>query len=161
LNVVAGAGRIIFAGCSGKEHFVRTLPIVALALLWGLAGPIAARAEIVSVPPAAPPSSAETLPPPTVLRGFPPSPPKPFPLPTCPPGYLPSADFGCMARTAGEYAEGWPGYDYWPDYWYGYPGYGYGAGRFPRFRELRGFHHPVRFAGHGVGVAHMGGFGRR
>jgi hypothetical protein len=144
-----------------KEHFVRTLPIVALALLLGLAGPIAGRAEIVSVPQATPPSSAETLPPPTILRGSPPSPPKPFPLPTCPPGYVPSADYGCIVPTGGEYAEGGPGYDYWPDYWYGYPGYGYRTGRFARFRGVRGFHHPVRFGGHGVGVARMGGFGRR
>ena len=142
-----------------KEHFVKTLPIVALALLLGLAASIAARAEIVSVPAAAPPSSAETLPPPTVLRGFPPSPPKPGPI--CPPGYALTPDYGCMAPAAGEYAEGWPGYDYWPDYGYGYPGYGYRTGRFPRFRGFRGFHHPVRFGALGVGAGHMGGFGRR
>jgi hypothetical protein len=144
-----------------KEHFVRTPPIVALALLLGLTAPIAARAEVVSVPQAAPTGSAETLPPPTILRGSPPSPPKPFPLPTCPPGYAPSADYGCIVPTGGEYAEGSPGYDYWPDDWYGYPGYGYRTGRFARFRGFRGFNHPVRFGGHGVGVAHMGGFGRR
>jgi hypothetical protein len=149
-----------------KEHFVRTPPIVALALLVGLAGPIPARAEIVSVPSAAPPNSAETLPPPTVLRGFPPSPSKPFPAPTCPPGYVPSADYGCIVPTGGEFAEDWPGYDYWPDYWYGYPGYGYPGygyrtGRFARSRGFRGFHHPVTFAGHGFGGGHMGGFGRR
>jgi hypothetical protein len=144
-----------------QEHFVRTLPIVAFALLLGLTGPIAARAEIISVPAAAPPNSAETPPPPTVLRGFPPSPPKPFPLPTCPPGHVASADYGCIVPAGGEYAEGWPGYDYWPDYWYGYPGYGYRTGRFARSRGFRGFHHPVRFGGREVGIAHMGGFGRR
>jgi hypothetical protein len=149
-----------------KEHFVRTLPIVALALLLGLAGPIAARAEVVSVPQAAPPSSAETLPPPTILRGSPPSPPKPFPAPTCPPGYVPSADYGCIVPTGGEYAEGWPGYDYWPDYWYGYPGYGYPglgrrAGRFYRVGGFRSFHRSARFGGFGIAAGHMGGFGRR
>ena len=142
-----------------KEHFVRTPPLVALALLWGLPAPIAARAEIVSVAPVTPPSSAETPPPPTVLRGFPPSPPKRGPI--CPPGYALSSEYGCVAPTPAEYAEGWAGYDYWPDYWYGYPGYGYGASRSPRFRGFRGFHHPVGFVGRGIGVAHIGGFGRR
>src|SRR5215469_18448251 len=75
----------IYRMFEAKEHFVRTLPIVrilptvALALFLGLAGPIAARAEIVSVPPAGP-NSTDTLPPPTVLRGFPPSPPRPVPV---------------------------------------------------------------------------------
>jgi hypothetical protein len=148
-----------------KEHFVRTLPTIALALFLMLAGPIAARAEIVSVPPAAePPSSAEALPPPTVLRGFPPSPPRPVPV--CPPGYALSPDFGCTAPAAGEYAEGLPGYDYWPDDWYGYPGFGvsgfgHRGGRFHRFFGSRGFHHSARFSGVGVGIGHLGGFGRR
>jgi hypothetical protein len=70
-----------------------------------------------------------------------------------------------MAQATGEY-EGWPGYDYWPDDWYGYPGYGYPGfghrtGRFKRFRGLQGFHHPARFGGVGVGIGHIGGFGRR
>jgi hypothetical protein len=145
-----------------KEQVVRTLPIVVLALLLGLAGPIAARAEIVSVPPAAPPSSTEPLPPPTVLRGFPPSPPNRGPV--CPPGYALSPDYGCMAPAAGEYSEGSPGYDYWPDYWYGYPGFGFpGFGhrgdRFHRSSDFRGLHHPARFGGVGVGAGHTGGFG--
>jgi hypothetical protein len=149
-----------------KEHFVRTPPIVALVLLLGLAGPIAARAEVVSVPQATLPNAAETLPPPTILRGSPPSPPKPFPAPTCPPGYVPSADYGCIAPAGGEYAEGWPDYDYWPDYWYGYPGYGYPfsgrrAGRFHRSAGFRSFQRPVRFGGFGIAAGHMGGFGRR
>ena len=152
-----------------KEHFVRTLPTIALALFLGLAGPIAARAEIVSVPPAEAPSSAAALPPPTVLRGFPPSPPRPAPV--CPPGYALSPDYGCMAPAPGGYAESWPGYDYWPDYWYGYPGFGFPgfdhpgfghrASHFHRFSGFRGFHNPARFGGFGIGVAHMGGFGRR
>lgn len=147
-----------------KEHFVRTLPTVALALFLGLAGPIAARAEILSVPPAGPPSSAETLPPPTVLRGSLPGPPRPVPV--CPPGYALSPDYGCTAPAAEEYAEGWPGYDYWPDYWYGYPGFGvsgfgHRGGRFHRFSGSRGFHHSARFSGVGVGIGHLGGFGRR
>jgi hypothetical protein len=157
-----------------KEHFVRTLPTVALALFLWLAGPIAARAEIVAVPPAGPPNSTETLPPPTVLRGFPPRPPKPVPV--CPPGYALSPDFGCMAQAAGEYAEGWSGYNYWPDDWYGYPGFGFPffvnrSGHFHRFPGFRGFDHPAKFGGFGmstrhmrglgVGGGHMGGFGRR
>jgi hypothetical protein len=147
-----------------KEHFVRILPIVALALFLALAGPIAARAEIVSVPPAEAPSSAEALPPPTVLRGFPPRPPRPVPV--CPLGYALSPDYGCTAQAAGEYAEGWPGYDYWPDYWYGYPGFGFSGfghrgSRFHRFSGFRGFHHSARFGGVGGGIAHMSGFGRR
>src|ERR1700745_804697 len=106
-----------------KEHLVRTLRIVALALVLGL-GPIGARAEIVSVPPAGPPSSAETLPPPTVLRGSPPSAVRPIPFPPCPPGSIPAPDVGCVAPAGSDYAGGWPNYDYWPDWGYGYPGYG-------------------------------------
>ena len=148
---------------------MRTLPTIALALFLGLAGPIAARAEIVSVRPAEAPSSAEALPPPTVLRGFPPGPPRPAPV--CPPGYALSPDYGCMAPAPGGYAESWPGYDYWPDYWYGYPGFGFPgfdhpgfghrAGHFHRFSGFRGFHKPARFGGFGIGVAHTGRFGRR
>ena len=153
---------------------MRTLPTIALALFLGLAGPIAARAEIVSVPPAEALSSAEALPPPTVLRGFPPSPPRPAPV--CPPGYALSPDYGCMAPAPGGYAESWPSYDYWPHYWYGYPGFGFlgfgfpgfghpgfghRAGHFHRFSGFRGFHNPARFGGFGIGVARMGGFGRR
>jgi len=153
---------------------VRTLLTIALALFLGLAGPIAARAEIVSVPPAEALSSAEALPPPTVLRGFPPSPPRPAPV--CPPGYALSPDYGCMAPAPGGYAESWPGYDYWPDYWYGHPGFGFPGFGFPgfdhpgfghrashfhRFSGFRGFHNPARFGGFGIGVSHMGGFGRR
>ena len=153
---------------------MRTLPTVAIALFLGLAGPIAARAEIVSVPPAEAPSSAEALPPPTVLRGFPPGPPRPAPV--CPLGYALSPDYGCMAPAPGGYAESRPGYDYWPDYWYGYPGFGvpgfgvpgfdhpgfgHRAGHFHRFSGFRGFHNSARFGGLGIGVAHMGGFGRR
>ena len=153
---------------------MRTLLTIALALFLGLAGPIAARAEIVSVPPAEAPSSAEALPPPTVLRGFPPGPPRPAPV--CPLGYALSPDYGCMAPAPGGYAESRPGYDYWPDYWYGYPGFGvpgfgvpgfdhpgfgHRAGHFHRFSGFRGFHNSARFGGLGIGVAHMGGFGRR
>ena len=168
---------------------MRTLLTIALALFLGLAGPIAARAEIVSVPPAEAPSSAEALPPPTVLRGFPPGPPRPAPV--CPLGYALSPDYGCMAPAPGGYAESRPGYDYWPDSWYGYPGFGFPgfgfpgfghpgfghpgfghpgfghpgfghrAGHFHRFSGFRGFHNSARFGGLGIGVAHMGGFGRR
>ena len=162
---------------------MRTLLTIALALFLGLAGPIAARAEIVSVPPDEAPI-AEALPSPTVLRGFPPSPPRPAPV--CPPGYALSPDYGCMAPAPGGYAESWPGYDYWPDSWYGYPGFGFPgfgfpgfdhpgfghpgfghpgfghrAGHFHRFSGFRGFHNSARFGGLGIGVAHMGGFGRR
>src|ERR1700740_728952 len=97
--------------CEAKEHFVRTLQIVALALVLGLE-PIGARAEIVSVPPAAPPSSAEALPPPTVLRGSPPSAVRPIPFPPCPPGSIPAPDVGCVAPAGSDYAGGWANYAY-------------------------------------------------
>ena len=157
-----------------KEHLVGSLPNVALALFFGLAGPIASRAEILSVPPASPPNSTETLPPPTVLRGFPLS--QPRQVPVCPPGYALSPDFGCMAQTAGDYADGWPGCDYGPDDWYGDPGFGFpffvnSTGHFHRFPGFRGFDRPAKFGGSGmstrhmgglgVGAGHMGGFGRR
>jgi len=87
-----------------------------------------------------------------------------MPVPVCPPGYILSPDFGCTAPAPEEYAAGWPGYDYWPDYWYGYPGFGFPvfvnrAGHFHRFPGFRGFHHPAKFGGFGKGARHMGGFG--
>jgi hypothetical protein len=136
---------------------------------------MAARAEVVSVPPADPPSSEASPPPPTVLRGSPLSATKSDP--TCPPGYTLSPGYGCLGPSGGDY-----GYDYWPDYGYGYPfggfgGFGFGAGRFHRFAGLhgsRGFHDQAGFRGFharagfhgaarsgGIGVGHMGGFGRR
>ena len=143
-----------------KEHFVRTPPVVALALLLGVAGPIAARAELVTVPAAASSSLAEP-PPPTVLRGSPPSAVRPIPFPVCPPGSVPAPDVGCVAPTGSDYAEGWPNYDYWPDWGYGYPFFGQRQDRFHRFPGFRGFHNPVNFGGFRIGAAHVGGFGRR
>ena len=83
------------------------------------------------------------------------------------------------AREASDYTEGSPGYDYWPDYGYGYPfgglpGFGFGAGRFHRFARFHGngfhgnsfhgraaFHSAARFGRFSPGIGHMGGFGRR
>jgi hypothetical protein len=162
-------------GCTGGKIIVRqegtrmrkiVSPIGVLALIWGLIGPIPGHAEIVSVPSAAPSSSDALLPPPTVLRGSPPSSTNLPPI--CPPGYTLSPGYGCIGPSAGDYAEGWPGYDYWPDYGYGYPGFGYGAGRFhrlARFRGFQGFHRPAGFHGAarlgGAGAGHVGGFARR
>ena len=140
------------------------LPTAALALGLALAGPITARTEIVTIPPLAPSSGAAELPPPTVLRGSPPAPRNSAQV--CPPGAVPAPGTGCVAPASEDYAEGWPNYDYWPDYWYGYPGYGYsdfgyGRGRFRRFHGLHSFHRPARVGGFRIGAAHMGGFGRR
>ena len=144
--------------------------IGALALVCASVGSIAVRAEVISVPPADPPSSAASLPTPTVLRGSPPS--TAAPVPICPPGYTLSPGYGCLGPNGGDYAESWPGYDYWPDYGYGYPfggftGRGFGTRRFHRlagFRGLHGraaFHGAARFASFGSGAGHMGGFGHR
>jgi hypothetical protein len=156
--------------------------IGALAFLLVFVGSIAVHAEIVSVAPADSPSSAAALPPPTVLRGSPPSTARSLPI--CPPGYTLSTDYGCVAPSGGDYTEGSPGYDYWPDYGYGYPfggfpGFGFGAGHFHRFSGLHNFHrfagvHNGRafhgraafhgaagFHGFGMSVGHAGGFGRR
>lgn len=142
------------------------LSIAAVALVLGLAVPITARGEIVTVAPVAPSTSADTPPPPTVLRGTPPSAIRPVPFPMCPPGSLPSPGVGCIAPTEDEYAEGLPNYDYWPDYWDGYPGYGFPsfgrrAGRFPGSHGFRSFHRTVKFGGFGTSTGHMGGFARK
>lgn len=143
---------------------MKTLSVVALAFVLGLAGPTIVRAEIVTVPPVAPSSPAAELPPPTVLRGSPPAPRQPAEV--CPPGSVPAPGTGCVAPTNEGYAEGWSNYDYWPDYWYGYPGYGYsdfgyGQGHFRRFHGLQSSHRPAKFGGFKVGAVHIGGFGRR
>jgi hypothetical protein len=156
------------------------LAIGALALVFVLAGSIAVHAEIISLPPAAPPDPAASLPPPTVLRGSPPA--AAIPVPICPPGYTLSPGYGCIGPSDGDYTENSPGYDYWPDYGYGYPFGGFpglGAGRFHRFAGSHGFrgshgsagfrgshgsagfHAAARFGGFGAGTGHMGGFGRR
>lgn len=141
------------------------LPIAALAFVLGSAGPITARAEIVTVPQAAPSSAAAELPPPTVLRGSPPAPRKPAQV--CPPGSVPAPGAGCVAPTSGDYVEGWPNYDYWPDYYdNGYPGYGYSGsghrlGRFDRFHGFQSFRRPARFGSFRIGAVHTGGFGRK
>ena len=158
--------------------------ISAAAFLFVFVGSIAVRAEIVTVPSAAAPDPAASLPPPTVLRGSPPSTANPFPI--CPPGYTLSPDYGsgCVGPSSGDYTEGSPGYDYWPDYGYGYPfggfpGFGFDAGRFHRFAGSHNFHRfagvqnsrafhgragfrgAAGFHGFGMGVGHAGGFGRR
>ena len=160
-------------------------PIAAFAVVFALTGSIAVRAEIVSVPPEAASDPAASPPPPTVLRGSPPATARPVPI--CPPGYTVSSDYGCIAPSSGDYTEGSPGYDYWPDYGYdypfgGFPGFGFGAGRFHRFAGFHngrgfhgqagfhngrafhgraGFHGTAGFHGFGMGVGHAGGFGRR
>jgi len=105
------------------------LPISILGLVFALVGSIAVHAEVISIPSADPPSSAASLPPPTVLRGSPPNTARPVPI--CPPGYTVSPGYGCIGPSGSDYIEGWPGYDYWPDYGYGYPfggpGFGFGA----------------------------------
>ena len=155
-----------------------TLSISVLSLVFGLVGPIAVHAEVISVPSTDPPSSAASPPPPTVLRGSPASTARPAPI--CPPGYTLSPGYGCIGPSSSDYSEGRPGYDYWPYYGYGYPfggfpGFGFGADRFHRFAGLhsrRGFHRggfharaafhgAARFGGFSAGVGHMGGFGRR
>ena len=115
-------------------------PIAAVALVLGLVVPITVHAEIISVPPAAPPDPAAP-PLPTVLRGSPAAPARAVPI--CPPGYILSSDYGCVAPSGGDYTEGTPGYDYWPDYGFGYPfgGFGFGATQGHRF----GFHGGHRF----------------
>jgi hypothetical protein len=126
-------------------------------------------AEVISTPSADPPSSAASLPPPTVLRGSPPNTARPVLI--CPPGYTLSPGYGCIGPSSSDYTEG---YNYWPDYGYGYPfggfpGFGFGAGRFHRFAGLHGggfhgraaFHGAPRFGRFSLGIGHMGGFGRR
>jgi hypothetical protein len=151
------------------------VPIAAVALVLGLVVPITIHAEIISVAPAAPPDPAASPSLPTVLRGSPPS--TASQVPVCPPGYTLSPDYGsgCVGPSSGNYSEGSPGYDYWPDYGFGYPfggfpGFGFGAGRFHRFTGLHGghpVHHRAGFNGAAkakppnAGSAHMGGFGRR
>jgi len=144
-----------------------------LAVVSGLVGWTAARAEIISVPPADPPDAVAALAPPTVLRGSPPATVKPVPI--CPPGYTVTPDYGCVAPSGGDYTEGALGNDYWPDYGFGYPvggffGFDRGAAhshRLTRFHGGRGLHgkpgfrSTARFAPHGAGMGHIGGFGRR
>lgn len=84
----------------------------------------------------------------------------------CPPGSIPAPDVGCVAPAGSDYAEGWPNYDYWPDYEYGYSGYGYPffshhVRHFRRFPGERGFRQPAKFGGLRIGAAHKGGFGHR
>jgi hypothetical protein len=152
-----------------------TLPTAVLALVFVLVGSIAVDAEVISVPSADPPSSAAPLPPPTVLRGSPPSTARPVPI--CPPGYTLSPGYGCIGASSSnynDYADGWPGNDYWPEFGYGYPfggfpGFGFGAGSFHRFagfhpRGFHGraaFHGAARFGGLNRGIGNTGGVGRR
>jgi len=146
--------------------------IAAIAFVLGLVGSIAVHAEIISVPSPDPLDPTASPPPPTVLRGSPPAPVRPVPV--CPPGYTLSSDYGCVAPSGNDYTEGAPGYDYWPDYGYdypfGFPGFGFGAGRFHRFAGFHGgrgshgraaFHGAAKFSARAAGVGHMGGFGRR
>jgi hypothetical protein len=143
-------------------------PIVAVALVLRLAAPITVHAEIIAVPPAAPSDPAVSPPLPTVLRGSPAAPARPVPI--CPPGYTLSLDHDCVA-SGGDYTEGTPGYDYWPDYGLGYPfgGFGFGATRSHRFgfhgghrfHNRAGLHSTAKVNTRSAPAAHMGGFGRR
>src|SRR5215475_373757 len=147
------------------------LPIGILALVFAMVGAIAVRAEVISVPSTDPPSSAASFPPPTVLRGSPPNTARSVLI--CPPGYTLSPGYGCIGPSSNDYTEGWPGYGYWPDYGYGYPfsgfpGLGFGAGRFHHFAGFPGlgfgagrFHHFAGFPGLGFGAGrfhHFAGF---
>ena len=147
--------------------------LLALALVSGLVGSTAVRAEIISVPSADPPDPAASLAPPTVLRGSPPATVKPVPI--CPPGYTVTPDYGCVAPSGGDYTEGGLGDDYWPDYGFGYPfggfsGFGRGAVHPHRLTGFHaghgshgkaGFRGAARFGPHAAGMGHIGGFGRR
>jgi hypothetical protein len=109
-----------------REHYIsgmcpsttrRSLSLLgALAFVCALVGPIALRAEIVSVPSAAVVSvpspdrtnSAASLPLPTVLRGTPPNTAKSVPV--CPPGYTlsPGSDYGCVRPSGDDRPEDGP-----------------------------------------------------
>ncbi len=168
---------------SPRRHCAALL-IGVLALLFALVGPIAVHAEVISIPSADPPSSAASPQPPTVLRGSPPS--TAGPVPICSPGYPVSPGDGCIGQGSSDNNQGWPGYDYWPGYGYGYPlggfpGFGFGVRRAPRFGGFRAggfhagrgfragrgflgpaaFHGSARFGGFGAGAGRIGGFGRR
>jgi len=168
---------------SPRRHCAALL-IGVLALLFALVGSIAVHSEVISIPSADPPSSAASSQPPTVLRGSPPS--TAGPVPICSPGYPLSPGDGCIGQGSSDNNQGWPGYDYWPGYGYGYPldgfpGFGFGARRAPRFGGFRAggfhagrgfragrgflgpaaFHGSARFGGFGTGAGRMGGFGRR
>jgi hypothetical protein len=110
-----------------------------------------------------------------VLRGSPPSTASPFPV--CPPGFTLSPDYGsgCVGPSSGDYSEGSPDYDYWPDYGFGYPFGGFpdfGSGATHRHRfagfhsghrlhQRAGFHSAAKVNTRNAASAHMGGFGRR
>jgi hypothetical protein len=101
-----------------KEHYIagmrasitRRSLLGALAFACALVGPIAVRAEVisvpsaevVSVPPTDPTNSAASLPLPTVVRGSPPS--TAGSVPICPPGYTlsPDYDYGCIEPSDGD-----------------------------------------------------------
>jgi hypothetical protein len=123
----------------------------ASAIVLGLAilVPMAVHAQTLLTPTSSAQSiSAASQPSPTVLRGSPPTPASP--APTCPPGYSLAPNYGCLPPAAYNYSEGWPSYDYWPDF-----GFGYIVG---------GFHHSRRFARfHGFArkIEHLGAHGRR
>ena len=156
-----------------SERVSTALLISALAIVSTLVGSIAVRAEIISVPPEAASDPAASLPPPTVLRGS--SSATARPVPICPPGYTLSPGYGCIGPSGGDYTEGSPGYDYWPDYGFGYPfgglpGFGFGNSRFHRFARFHGgrafhgraaFHGAAKFGARAAGIGHMGGFGRK
>jgi hypothetical protein len=112
--------------------------LAALAIVCALVGPITVRAEDSSVPSAARPSRAASLPTPTVLRGTPLSTTRSVPI--CPPGYALSG-YACIEPSGGGVTQGTPGYDswsyygYWPEYgndnrYGGFAGRGFSADRF-------------------------------
>ena len=123
------------------------LAVGALVFVLGLLGSGVAHPEIISVPSEASSSTTAALPPPTVLRGSPLS--SANSGPNCPPGYTLAPGYGCVAPSTSEYPSDWQGYDYWPDY-----GWGWGDGGFPFFRRSHGFAKSHRFGhfGHFAGV---------
>ena len=77
----------------------------ALAFVCALVGPIAVRAEVVSVPSTNPPNPAASPSLPTVVRGSPPSTARSVPV--CPPGYTasPDYDYRCIRPSGGDHPD--------------------------------------------------------
>ena len=86
----------------------RTSLLGALAFVCVLVGPIAVRAEVISVPSTDPPNSAASLPLPAVLQRSPPRTARSVPI--CPPGYTlsPNYDYGCIGPSGGDHTEDGP-----------------------------------------------------
>jgi len=132
----------------------------AVAFVCALAGPVAVRAQDVSVPSTDRPSRAASLPSPTVLRGTPLSTTRSVPI--CPPGYALSG-YACIQPSGADYTADRAGYDAWSYYGY-WPEYGndnhYGgfAGRESGADRFAGSHDGHGFYGSGAGIGPRDGF---